>query len=333
MRQNQVTMMKSAARFRYGGYNEIAVVDRAVPECGGDGILVKVHHSAVTAADTFLRSGTPRFARLMLGLFKPKNPFIGTGFSGEVVEVGEGVSSYHKGDFIFGESGLGFAANSEYVLVKDEVIAAKPDFLKSDAAACLCDGALTSYNFLCLVGNLKKGQKVLINGGAGSLGSSAVQLAKALGAEVHATCSLRNFEFLVGLGADKVIDYSGADFKEIRGQYDLIFDTVGKLKIGDAKKMLKKEGHYMSPVLNLSVLIQMLLTRLLKTSKKVSFSATGMMKPNTLKKLISELLKLVDSGSLNLAIERSYSLAEIKSAHKLVDSGHKKGNIVIDMRI
>ena len=324
-------VMKSAARYRYGNHETLVVVERPIPQFGEDELLVKVDHSAITAADTFLRSGTPLLGRFMLGLLKPKNPYIGTGYSGVVVGAGEKIEGFKVGDSVFGESGLGFAANSEYVIVKDEVIAKRPSFLKSDAAACICDGALTSFNFLWAIGKLKSGQKVLINGGAGSLGSSAIQIAKSLGAHVTATSSEKNFDYLKSLGADSVIDYKSDDYQTIQNRYDLIFDTVGKLEIASAKKMLKKDGHYMSPVLSFGVLFHMIVSNLLKSRKKISFSATGLLDHILLKKFIAQILNLIKSGKLNIHIDRYYSIYDLPQAHKLVDSGHKKGNLVLDL--
>ena len=229
---NQSKMMQIVSCPNYGDYKNIILTEKEIPTPNDNEILVKVSHSAITTADTMMRAGTPKFGRLFLGVFKPRNSLLGTGYSGEIVSVGKNISEYKVGDNIFGESGLKFSANAEYVCVDGAgVLYRKPDGLRHDQAACFCDGALTSYNFIKEIGQAQEGQKILINGGAGSLGTSGIQIAKSFGLHVTATSSPSNFDFLKGLGADEVLDYKSQEFLNLESDFDIIYDTVGKMNI------------------------------------------------------------------------------------------------------
>ncbi len=160
-------------------------------------------------ADTMMRAGTPFFARLATGLRKPKHPIPGTGFAGIVESVGEGVSRIKAGDRVVGESGLTFSANAEYVSVQEDgILQILPDEISFEEAAPLCDGMLTAYNFLCLIGECKPGMRVMINGASGAVGSAGVQIAKLTGAKVTGVCSGKNRDFVLAQGADRIIDYT-----------------------------------------------------------------------------------------------------------------------------
>ncbi len=279
-----------------------------------------------------MRKGTPLFARLFLGLFKPKNPIIGTGLAGQIEAVGEAVTQYKVGDQVFGESALNFGANAEYVCISEQgVLATKPAALSYAEASSFCDGPLTSINFLRDIANVQKGQKVLINGASGSLGTAAVQLAKYYGAEVTGVCGPTNMELVESLGAETVVDYTQTDFTELDVKYDVIFDTVGKLTFGQCKKALRKNGLYLSPVLNFSLLLQVLWTSLVG-GKRAKFSATGIRPLSELRLLLQELKGLFEQGQLRLVIDRYYSLEEMAVAHSYVDTGHKKGNVVVTLQ-
>ncbi len=320
--------MKSAASYDYGNYESIKIIEREVPTPGPEQILVKIKASGVTSADSMMRRGVPRFARLFMGLTKPKNKYIGTIFSGEVIGFGEKVNSVSIGDKIFGETGFHFGANAEYAVLDEKgVYVKKPDYLNHKEASCLCDGHLTSYNFLIKLGELQKGQSILINGGAGSLGSAAIQLAKIKGARVVATASPKNFEYVKSLGADHAVDYKRLD--EVNEQFDVIFDSVGKLGSHQYKRMMKESSKYLTPVLTLSVLLKMMMSSLLKTKKRVIFSATGLLKPEVLKEYLAEILLLFKDDKIKAPIEKCFDLNEIKYAHKDIESGHKRANYVL----
>jgi NADPH:quinone reductase-like Zn-dependent oxidoreductase len=332
MDQSQKKMLSAICR-NYGGPSAIEIVSIGLPEISGNEVLVENHASALTTADTMLRSGTPKFARPFIGLTKPKNPYLGTGFSGTVVKVGDQVKSLKPGDEVFGESGLNFSANSEFVKVEESgVIHKKPDFITHEVACIICDGFLTSYNFLNSVYELRSGQRILINGAAGALGSAAVQLAKIKGAYVIATASLGNFDYLKDLGADVTIDYQDSDALSKLFNLDCIYDCVGKMDYPRAKNMLSKTGTYISPVLKLSLLRHVLFTSIFSNGKKARFDATGLKDANQLKKYIADILELIKSNKLTPRIDKEFSLQQISEAHRLIDNGHKKSNFIISFK-
>jgi NADPH:quinone reductase-like Zn-dependent oxidoreductase len=210
------------------------------------------------------------------------------------------------------------------------VLVLKPEHITHEEASSICDGPLTSWNFLKGMAKVKYGQSVLIHGASGSLGTAAVQLAKHLGANVTGVCSTKNMEMVTSLGAATVIDYSKIDFTKTGQTYDIIFDTVGKSSFLKCKKALNKNGIYLSPVLSLSLLFQMLRTTMFG-NKKAKFSATGTKPISVLRLLLKELNELLESGQLKTVIDRCYTLEEISEAHQYVDTGHKRGNVVVSI--
>lgn len=322
--------MKAVAMFEYGGPEVLKVMDVARPIPKPNEVLVKVHLSSITTADTMMRSGTPKFGRLFLGFPRPRKNIVGTGFAGTVVGLGEQATGFAIGDAVFGETSVNFGANAEYLCIaEDGIILQKPEFLPFSEAATFCDGVLTSYNFLKYVGQLQPGQKVLINGASGALGTAAIQLAKVLGtSEVVAVCSAENRELAESLGATKVIDYRQQDFTQQPETYDIVFDTIGKSSFSACKKILTANGQYLTPVLTLSVLWQSLLTRLGR-GKSAQFAATGLLPAPKLKSMLQEILPIYGRGQLRVPIEQRYSVGEIAEAHRHIATGRKKGNIVL----
>lgn len=322
--------MLAACSYNYSDYSGISVERRKLPTAKQNELLVKVMASTATTADSLMRAGVPKFSRLFMGLRKPNNPYLGTGFSGVVVACGAKVTGYKVGDQIFGETGLNFAANAEYLVVDaDGVIFKKPNNLPHAQAACMTDGPLTSYNFLNSVSQAKPGMHVLVNGGAGSLGNAAIAIAKAQGCTVTATSSPHNFEFLKALGADHTLDYRDHYTDEAQARFDIIYDTVGKLDFSMVKSMLKPEAVFVSPVLSFRLLVNSLVTKVFSSKKRASFSATGLKKPDELKAYIQKLLKLYKEKRLSIYIDQSFNIQEVAQAHKLIAQGHKKGNFVI----
>lgn len=197
--------------------------------------------AAATTADAMMRTGKPYIARLFVGLTKPKKAIPGTGFAGIVEQVGKDVTHYKEGDRVFGETAFGFSSNAEYLTIAENgIILPMPEKLEFSEAANFCDGHLTSFNFLKEIANVKPGQKVLINGASGALGTSAIQIAKYLGAHVTAVCSGRNSEFVKSLGADEVIDYQQRDFTKGKEKYDYVYDTIGKSTFQACKDILSE---------------------------------------------------------------------------------------------
>jgi NADPH:quinone reductase-like Zn-dependent oxidoreductase len=221
--------MKAIVCTKYGSPDVLELKEVEKPTPKDNEVLVKIYASSATAADCMMRQGTPFYGRLFLGLRKPHPSITGTGFAGVIEAVGKAVKRFQVGDSVFGETGMGFSTNAEYVcLPEDGVLSTLPNNLTYEEAAPICDGALTSFSFLKDIGEIQSGQSVLINGASGSLGSAAVQIAKSFGADVTGVCSTTNLELVKSLGADKVIDYTSEDFTQTRQTYDIIFDTVGK---------------------------------------------------------------------------------------------------------
>lgn len=323
--------MKALVREQYGSPEVLHVQEVAIPDLGDKDLLVKVYASSVTAADGFLVKGTPYFGRLMTGLFKPKQAVPGTGFAGRVEAIGSTVDQFQVGDEVFGESGLNFGAHAEYLRVEETgVIMKKPAQLSFEEAATLCDGPLTSFNFLREIAKIKPGQKVLINGASGSLGTAAVQLAKHFGAEVTGVSSAKNHLLLKSLGADHVINYKTEDFTQLGIEYDFIYDTIGKRSFSECKPVLKKDGVYLSPVLTIKLLLQMLVSGWFG-KKKAKFSATGLRPVPELRKMLKDILTLSAEGKLRLIMDKMYPLDKGVAAHSYVDTGRKVGNVVLQM--
>lgn len=303
--------------------------EAAKPAPGANEVLVKINVASVTAADTMMRKGAPFYARLFLGLKRPRRPIPGTGFAGVIEALGKEVKQFKIGDRVFGETGVNLGAYAEYVCVPATgVLDNMPENMTDEEAAPICDGPLTALSFLKDVGKIQGGQKVLVNGAAGSLGSAAVQIARYLGAEVTGVCSTSNLEFVRSLGADKVIDYTETDFTQAEDAYDIIFDTVGKSSFSRCKGVLRENGVYLSPVLKLPLLFQMIWTSRFER-KKARFSATGLRPGEELRGLLKELESLYAKGRLRTVIDRCYPLERTAEAHRYVDTGHKRGNVVL----
>jgi NADPH:quinone reductase-like Zn-dependent oxidoreductase len=313
----------------YGTADQLAKVERLLPPLQEDEILVRVRASAVTRADNMMLSGTPRFARLFLGVRRPKQDLIGTCYAGDVLATGAKVKDLSVGDPVFGEAGLSFGANATHLVVKrDSVMLRKPATLPYEEAATLCDGALTSLNFLQNVGSLKTGQRCLIIGASGGLGTAAVQIAKAMGAEVVGVSGPSNLALLSSLGADRVVDYTRQPLQDIAGSFDVIFDTTGQYPFAQMKSLLTTQGRYVSPVLTLALLRAMLVTRVIG-GRRALFSATGLKPASELKPLLEHVLAMIEDGSLTPMIGRTYPLDDLPEAHRHVATGHKRGNIVV----
>jgi len=321
--------MKAVVATKYGNYQVLKLKEVADPGEKEHEILVKVHASSATRADVMMLSGRPLFSRLFIGLRKPKHSIPGTGFAGEVVSIGEKVTKFKTGDLVFGETTLSFGTNAEFVSVpEDGVILHKPDSLSFAEAAPFCGGPLTSIVFLKEIAKVKPGQKVLINGASGSLGTAAVQLAKYFGADVTGVCSATNIGLVKALGADRVIDYKKEDFTKSDERYNIIYDTIGKSSFSKSKRVLTENGIYMSPVLKLPLLLQMIRTSIVG-SKKAMFAASGLKSNDELRDLLAELVEIFKAEKLKTVIDRQFSLEKVAQAHRYIVEGHKKGNVVI----
>jgi len=325
--------MKAIVYEQYGPPDVLYLKEVERPILEENEVLIRIHATTVTTGDVNARSflfvppGLGLLARLMIGVRKPKHAILGTDFAGEIVEIGKDVRLFKKGDKVFGIDGDGLGAYAEYKCISEEKALAKlPANLTYDEAAAVPSGALTALYFLKDKGNIQSGQKVLVNGASGSVGVAAVQIAKYFGTEVTGVCSTANLELVKSLGADKVIDYTKEDFTQSDETYDIILDTVvGKTSFVRCRKSLKRNGFYLAVAGGLRELIQMLWTSVM-SGKKVIFGGGMACERKESLLLIKEL---IDAGKLKPVIDRCYPLEQTAEAHRYVDKGHKKGNVVI----
>jgi NADPH:quinone reductase-like Zn-dependent oxidoreductase len=324
--------MKAIVYTEYGPPDVLQIKEVAKPIPKEDEVRIKVYATTVTTGDVnargfvFVPPGLGLLARLMIGPRRPKKAILGIELAGEIDAVGQDVTLFAEGDRVFAIDGDGMGAYSEYKCMPEGgALATKPANMTYEQAASVPSGALTALYFLRDKGGIQGGQKVLVNGASGSVGTAAVQLAKAFGAEVTGVCSTTNLELVKSLGADKVIDYTKEDFTKSGETHDIILDTVSKSSFSRCKSSLKENGRYLAVAGGLQALIQMLWTSIVG-SKKVIFGGgvASERKDNLL--FIKEL---VEAGKMKAVIDRSYPLEQIVDAHRYVDKGHKKGNVVI----
>ncbi|MEM5015157.1 NAD(P)-dependent alcohol dehydrogenase [Metabacillus indicus] len=322
--------MKAIVYTRYGPPDvlELKQVEKPIPK--ENEILVKVKATTVTVADIRSRSFTipPAFwlpARITLGLKRPKKEILGMELAGEVELVGKNVKKFKPGDRVFAASLAGFGAYAEYkCLEEDGPIAIKPSNITYGEAAAIPIGARTALYFLRKA-SIKSGQSVLVYGASGSVGSYAVQIAKYFGANVTGVCSTANLELVKSLGADKVIDYTAEDFSSTDETYDVIFEAVNKSSFSACMNLLKSNGTYINVTEPLPS-VQMLWTKL-TSNKKLLLSRNS---PET-SDALNFLKELVEIGKIKVVIDRYYSFDEIVEAHRYVEKGHKRGNVVINV--
>ena len=322
--------MKAIVCTKYGPPEVLQLKDIEKPTPKDNEVLVKIFAVVVGIEDPMQRKGKPYFVRIFVGFTKPRRPILGTEFSGEIEAVGKNVKLFKKGDEVFGSTDAGFGCNAEYMCMpEDGFLSIKLPKISYEEAAPVC-GALQAWNLLKAKANIQSGQKVLINDASGSIGSAAVQIAKIFGAEVIGVSCTENLDFVKSMGADRVIDYTNEDFTQNGQTYDVILNVTGKPSFTHSKNSLKKRGFYLTTYPRLSVLLQMFWTTMFN-SKKVKFSATGLLPVYERLSFLKELIKLFEEGKLKTIIDRSYSLEQIVEAHQYVEKGHNKGNVVITM--
>ncbi len=296
--------MKAIICTKYGPPEVLQLKEVETPTPKDNEVLVRVYAAAVNSTDTVFRKGSPFLSRFFTGLTKPKKQIPGENLAGEIEAVGKDVKLFKKGDQVFGSSGNSLGAYAEYkCMPEDGTLGIKPTNMTYDEAAGICDGVLTALPFLRDKGNIQSGQKVLIYGASGSVGTSAVQLAKSFGAEVTGVCSATNLELVNSLGAEKVIDYAREDFTKNGETYDIIFDTVAKSSFSRCKRSLKQNGVYLTTIPTLAILF-----RMSWRSKKVKFTATGLRPSNEKIKDLIFLKELVEAGKIKSVIDKRYPI-------------------------
>jgi len=315
---------------KYGPPDVLRLKEVEKPAPNDNEMLVKVRATTVTPGDCRIRSFTvpPLFwllGRIALGLRKPKYSVLGFELAGEIEAVGKDVERFEEGDQVFGSTfGVNFGAHAEYkCLPEDGVVAPKPATLTYEEAAAVPFGGITALHFL-KQGGIRSGQRVLIYGASGTVGTYAVQLAKHFGAEVTGVCSTRNVELVASLGADRVVDYTRTDFTQSGETYDMIFDTVSKASVSRSKGSLKRGGVYLDTVMVLPA-IEGLWYSITTGTKVIGGTANG--RPEEL----VFLKELIEAGEIKPVIDRRYPLDRIVEAHGYVDEGHKRGNVIITL--
>ncbi|HEY6953483.1 MAG TPA: NAD(P)-dependent alcohol dehydrogenase [Bacteroidota bacterium] len=309
--------MKAVICTRYGPPEVLKIVDVEKPVPGDHEVLIKVIATTVHIGDTKVRRLEPGLGpvmdfffkpvmRVILGFRGPRKKILGMELAGDVEAVGKNVTRFKPGDPVFASTEFGFGAYAQFRCMREDgVLAIKPATMSYEEAAPVSNGGLTALISLRKA-NIQKGQKVLIYGASGSVGTYAVQIARHFGAEVTGVCSTANVAMVKALGADKVIDYTQEDFTEGGDAYDVIFDAVGKIESSKRKRSLTKTGMYLS-----------------------SFDLSGNIGLKVEDLIV--LKELCEAGKLKTVIDRRYPLAQIVEAHRYVDKGHKKGNVVISM--
>jgi NADPH:quinone reductase-like Zn-dependent oxidoreductase len=322
-------MMKAIVRDTFGSPDVLKLGDVEKPELTDDRVLVRVHAASVARGDWYALTGL-YVGRVEMGFRKPKSRLIGGDFAGTVEAVGRDVTGFQPGDEVFGAR---TGALAEYVSARARSVALKPAHLTFEEAAAVPTSALTALQGLRDRGRIQPGQKVLINGASGGVGTFAVQIAKALGGEVTAVCSTRNVDLVRSLGADHVVDYSREDFTRSEQRYDLMFDNAGSRSWSECKRVLRPGatvvlvggqmgGRVFGP---LGHVIRMRLAAML-SSRKATFFVAKFNKPD-----MEVLRELLETGKVTPVIDRRYELSEIADAFSYLGEGHAQGKVVISV--
>jgi NADPH:quinone reductase-like Zn-dependent oxidoreductase len=320
--------MKAIVYTEYGSPDVLELKEVVKPTPKDNEVLVKVYAVSANAADLHLLRADPFLIRLSSGLLKPKNEILGSDIAGRVEAVGENVKEFKLGDEVFGDiSAGGWGGFAEYVCAREDALVLKPANLSFEEAAAVPMAAVTALQGLRGRGQIQPGQKVLINGASGGVGMFAVQIAKALGAEVTAVCSTRNLDIVRSIGADHVIDYTKEDFTQNGHRYDLILAANGYHSISDYKRVLTPKGIYVTTGGSMAQMSQAMLQ-----GRWISMTGSNKMgnllaRPN--KQDLAFIKELLESGKVKPVIDRCYPLSEVSDAIRYLEEGHAQGKVVI----
>lgn len=317
--------MTATIRRRYGSPNQISIEQIETPVPRDDEVLVKVYATTVNRTDCANLTAKPFIMRFVLGLFKPRKIILGTDFAGEIVAIGKDVKLFNISDKVFSFNDTGAESQAEFVITKAKNLFSIPQKIDYKQAAASLEGAHYAYTFIHKV-NIKPGQKILINGATGGIGSALIQFVRQYDVKISATCNTKNIELVQSLGANKIYDYTKEDFTNYPDKYDFIFDAVGKSTFGKCKSLLKQKGIYISSELGpyAQNIFYPLLTSF--SSKKVIFPT-----PYSTQKTIPYISNLLEQGKFKPVIDREYLLDDISKAYEYVISGQKTGNVLINI--
>lgn len=327
--KNQAMEMQASIYHTYGPPDVLQLKTVEKPAPNTNEILVRVHAATVNRTDCAMLLAKPFIMRFFTGLFKPRNPVLGTDFAGVIEAAGDQVSGFKAGDHVFGFDDNGLASHAEYLAIDAaKGIATIPESCSYEQAAASIEGAHYAYNFINKV-QLNPGDHVLVNGASGAIGSAAVQLLKYYGAVVTAVCNTKNIDMAKAIGADRVIDYLQEDFTKDDQQYDFVFDAVGKSTFNKCKPLLKPGGTYISSELGWMAqnLFYALFTPLF-SRKKVRFPV-----PVDIPGSVQLVKKLMAEGKFKPVIDRTYPLSETAEAFRYVLTGEKTGNVVLNIKV
>lgn len=320
--------MRAIVCEKYGPSDVLQLKEVGRPVPGGHELLVRVHAVFVGIEDIMQRNGKPYFVRLLIGLTRPRQPILGTEFCGTVEEVGQDVRRFKRGDKVLGVTGARFGCYAEYLCIDEAgLLSLKPPGLSDQEAAPVC-GALAAWNLLKAIANVQRGQTVLVHGASGSIGLAAVQIAKVFGAVVTGVCPSIHFELVKSLGADSVIDIATEDFTAKGLAYDVVLDASGKPSTLKFRGLLGTRGIYLTIYPTMSILLQTLLTSRSK-GKRVVFSATALKPISERRAFLQETVALLEEGRLRTVIDRSFPLEQMVEAHRYLEGGLEKGNVVV----
>ncbi len=319
--------MKAVCRYTYGHAEVIEISEIDIPGPGDKDILIKVHATTISRTDCAILTASPFIMRFITGLTRPKNPVLGTDFAGEVVETGAGVTRFRQGDRVWGFNDMGISSQAEYMCIPEASwVAHVPDRVDYPTAAAGIEGAHYARNFLNKV-DIREGQHVMVNGGSGAIGSAMIAMLNARGARVTATCREEHIEEIRKMGADRLINYEKEDFTRDQEQYDFVFDAVGKSTFGKCRRLLKKQGVYISSELGPYVQNPFLaLVTPLGSGKKVGFPF-----PHSAGESLKYSGELISGGAFTPLIDKSYAIEQAAEAYAYVLSGQKKGNVLLKL--